>query len=653
MSFKLTPSTVGPSANMDFKKFGTSVVTLAFIPAMLAVIRVWLEYPIYRASVRLSVSVFFLSAIVILLNLFAWSKFESTARSAVNGMASFFYKKRFLSLLLSLFVADLFFYLALQGGVFQPILEKVSIRLFLFLLLSFFIGWIIGMGFGISNWNAFSLSILILAMIWQILVLFPRPLDYPFSLSWSETSWYYYSSFFFDRKLYGMDIPWPFLDIGRPLLLSPAYLLPKPSLVVMRLWEFFLWIGTACLVSWSLWRRLKIKRGITSVLFILWGVLWVLLGPIYIHLSLVVAIVLLGFDRTNLFKSLFWISIASILGGVFRINWIPVPAMLGLTLYFLETPMPDGKSTGYYLKRSFWVGLVGLVVGMTSFIAYLNVSGRIDTRIGSKFSADFLWYRLLPNATLSTGIILGAILVSTGLLIAIYFSSRELKIAFLRRSLLTIMMLILFAGGSFASTKIGGGNNLHNLDAYLAMLMIWGSYALTGTILAEQRGYKYIPPQWLIVLVFITTAGWELMSTPVTKPRDTQLANSELIQLAALITETSQSGQDVLFIQNRHLITFGLISDVPLVTDFELEEIAEIAISNNTEGAEQFRNALREKRYGLIVMGIESGQLQGLTKPFAAENNAWKETVLFRVQAQYESILTLPEGGVQVYAPKP
>ena len=640
------------SANIDFEKFGTSIVTLAFIPALLAVNKVWWDSPVYRSSVKLNASVILLSIIMILLNLFTWSNFWPGMRSAIERLALFLDKKQILSLFLALIAGGIFFSLSLHDGAFKPVLEKIAVRLFLFVLFSLFIGWLIHLGYRYSIWNSYSLVVLSLAMIWQILVLFPCPLDYPFSLSWSETSWYYYASFFFDRKIYGADIPWPFLDIGRPLLLSPAYLLLKPSLKVMRLWEFFLWIGTASLVSWSLWRRLKIEIGISSALFFLWGVLWVLLGPIYIHLSLIVAIVLLGFDRNNLLKSLLWVGLASVWGGVFRINWIPVPGILGLTLYFLETPMSDDETIWHYLKRPFWLGLVGLIVGITSFVGYLSISGRIDTRIGSKFSADFLWYRLLPNATLSTGIILGAMIVSAGLLLIIFFSSRKLEIASLRRFLLSTMMLILFAGGSFASTKIGGGNNLHNLDAYLSMLMIWGSYAIAGKIPTEIKDKKYLPPQWLIVIVFLTTAGWEFMSTPVTKLHDTELANSELRQLAVLVTETSQSGQDVLFINNRHLLTFGLIPNVKLVTDFELEEITEIAISNDTAGAEQFKNALREKRYGLIVMRVESGQIQDLTKPFAAENNAWKETVLFRVQSQYKSILVLPESGVQIYAPK-
>ena len=51
---------------------------------------------------------------------------------------------------------------------------------------------------------------------------------------------------------------------------------------------------------------------------------------------------------------------------------------------------------------------------------------------------------------------------------------------------LAVPLLVLLAGGLVVSTKIGGGADVHNLDAYMAMLLFitsalfWGQYAPAG-----------------------------------------------------------------------------------------------------------------------------------------------------------------------------
>ena len=636
----------------DFWKFSISILTLVATFALFSTWQGMLEKPVFMQSIKVKVFFIFTLIPLFLLNILIWKKQNHKIFITLEKRLS---KRKFIPFILSAFALISFFILLVGNQGFKPLLERYFVRIFFLLITSLFIAKLLQIATHSSIWSTFSISLLGTALIWQILVLFPYPLNFPFSLNWSETSWYYYASFFFDRKLYGVDIPWPFLDIGRPLLLSLAYLLPRPSLALMRLWQFFLWVGTAFLVTWLLWRRLKPLSKTFSLIFFLWGILWVLLGPVYIHLSLAVALILWGFDSKKLGKTLFWVGIASLWAGILRINWIPVPVILGLTLYLLEKPLSDNETWYPYISRPLIIGIVGLASAITSFLLYLNISGRTDTRIASKFSADFLWDRLFPNATLATGILPGALLVSAGLLGIIYLSWRQLNYHSLRFFLLTTMLAILFIGGSFASTKIGGGDNLHNLDAYLVMLMIWGSYAFTGKIKSEKtepspnsRLFRF-----LLVGVFLTTASWEMLSTPSLSSRNIPLANEELVALNAVVQEADAEGKSVLFIHNRHLLTFDLIDPLPLVTEYELEELTEIAISNDAIRAEEFRDALREKRYGLIVTRIENGVIQDSDRAFAAENNAWVEQIFFRLENQYEKVLILPESGVAVYAPKP
>jgi hypothetical protein len=45
---------------------------------------------------------------------------------------------------------------------------------------------------------------------------------------------------------------------------------------------------------------------------------------------------------------------------------------------------------------------------------------------------------------------------------------------------LAAILSVLFLGGIIVSTKIGGGSNLHNLDAYLVVLWVIGGYVFSG-----------------------------------------------------------------------------------------------------------------------------------------------------------------------------
>ena len=638
--------------SLPFWRFAALCADLLALAAGVSVGLLLRQETHFIGSIKLKAAVGAVLLVLVFFNILVWKKGKLEQIELVQQWGQ---GKRLFSLLLLLFITVSLFFLLIGVEEFRPILTLYFVRAFFFFSAALLLTIILNAHYEHSDWVNFAIAWLGLAVIWALLAYIPLQPSYPFSKSWAETSWFYYASFFYDQKLYGADIPWPFLDIGRPFLLSFAYLLPKPSLAVMRIWQSTLWVGTALLVAWRLSKRLNLTGKTARILYILWGFLWVLLGPIYMHLALVVVIVLWGFDSKRLGKSLFWVGIASIAGGIFRINWMPVPAILGLTLYFLENPIPANKKTLAYLRKPFWIGLTGVGVGVASFLLYAQLSGRADTRITSKFTATFLWERLLPNATLSTGLLFGILFVSAGLLGGIYFVWRQTGYHRLRFGLLAAMLAILFVGGTVASAKIGGGNNLHNYDAYLSMLMVWGSYAFAGCIQSEKTEPSQNPRALRLFLlsVVLTTVFWSILPARAFQLHDLETAKKELAQLNEFLQHADKAGERVLMIYSRHLLTFDLIESIELLPEYELEELTEIAISNNAAAAEAFRKSLVGREYDLIVTRVERDVIQGDDKPFAAENNAWVRTVSARLLNQYELVFYLPESGISIYAPKP
>ncbi len=58
----------------------------------------------------------------------------------------------------------------------------------------------------------------------------------------------------------------------------------------------------------------------------------------------------------------------------------------------------------------------------------------------------------------------------------------ERRVHWLRWLGLAGELLVLFVGGLIVSVKIGGGSNLHNMDAYLVLLLIIGVHFYLGRV---------------------------------------------------------------------------------------------------------------------------------------------------------------------------
>lgn len=633
-------------------RLGTIIVSALSIPALFQVWKI-AKTTGNEGSIKFLAGLVFALVGVLLLNLITWSKLSHFIdQITIKGKRTITFRGLFVflfSILIILISIILDRSISLQNYLVR-ILDAFWMRAMLLTVGFFLLDWIFLFLFQTQPWKTLGLIVVITSSLWQILSYFPASLNFPFSLDWSEISWYYYASFFSSKTLYGVPITWPFLDIGKPLLLSAVYLLPNSPLWLMRIWQFILWIGIPMLVAFVFHRRIKPSPEV-SVFVLLWIFLWMLLGPVYFHLGLGVAIVLLKFDRNKQWKSILWVGLASLWTGVMRINWIPVPAMLALALYFLETPKPLLTSLVQYLKWPALLAITSVLAGLFGFIGYTLISGRADTRLGSKLSAPFLWFRLWPNETLQTGIVLGALLVSIGVLVCIYISWKSLRYAPIRFALIGIMLGILFAGGVFASAKIGGGNNLHNLDAFLVLLMVWGVYAMTNRILSEHPERHFVVPDWLLAVICMVPALWSMQGVLDFQRRDVVAAQNDLVQIREIVQMHADQGEPVLFISQRHLLTFGMIPDVPVVQEYELLELMEMAMSENRTYLQKFQNDLKSHQFGLVIMNYETGEYQEPSESFANENNAWMRNVYLPLMEYYNPLLTLQKSGVVIYTP--
>ena len=554
------------------------------------------------------------------------------------------------------------------------LLANIPIRLGIFCLISLGGAFLFRQTWPRQGWSAALLiTTLGYATAYKLASFIPDISSYPFSLAWSEASRYYYASLWLSKQVYGLSVPPSVLHPSRYLLQSIPFLIPNSSLWFSRFWQVILWVTTASITSWLLVRKLDLsarsKPLVVSLSMTLLGFLFLFQGPVYYHLLFMVILILLGYDSNHFWRTLLVVLIASLWAGISRVNWLPVPGLLVSALYLMEVKAKGNPVWRYLYPPAIWV-LVGTGVAYASQQAYQLWSGNPQAWFGSSFTSNLLWYRLLPNQTFPLGILPSALLVSLpfiGLMIMRLISHWQ-EFHLIRILGLAAILGVLFVGGVIVSVKIGGGSNLHNLDAYLTLLFVIGSYVFFNRFQPDQPAQPYeniqsrlssasstlfrisegifIAAALVIPVYFTLTTGGQLpkRNFPVAQAA-LQTINTETQQVV------NRSGE-VLFISQRHLLTFNYVQNIPLIPEYELVFLMEMAMSNNTAYMDAFKADVSNQRFAMIVSEPLVIQYQGRSHSFGEENDAWVARVSEPVLCYYEPAIKLDSVGLVLYTPR-
>jgi len=480
-----------------------------------------------------------------------------------------------------------------------------------------------------------------------------------FSLGWSEGSRIYNASLFFSEKLYGQKLPLPVLHPSRYLMQSLPFLFDIDSIFVHRLWQVLLWIGMTGWASWLFAK--KVSAGLKVPLFWVstFCFLFFFQGAVYYHLMVCVILVLIGYRKEKPLRTLLFVLLASLWAGISRINWIPVPALLAVSLYIIDTPF-DGKDWFGYLKLPFLWSVVGAAAAFGSKQFYQVISGEAPEIFDSAFSSKLLWSRLLPNATYSLGILPAILVVCLPLLILTFLYVREnmvSKVHWLRWLSLLGILAVFFGGGVLVSLKIGGGGDLHNLDAFLVFFLLITLSLLSGRMfldndatLSNKIELQRIPaillmfvclvPVWF---AFMRSGTWLVQRNP-----DEKVKLQQIQQAFDIINETPGP---ILLVTERQLVTIGAVHGVEMLPEYEKVFLMEMAMGNNQKYLQEFYTVLDEHHYRAILMEPISTNIQLSWKSFAEENNSYVRNVILPMLMDYQLALSWDDGGINLMIP--
>ncbi len=503
--------------------------------------------------------------------------------------------------------------------------------------------------------NALITIILSQTTLHLLLSYWSQVTSYPFAMGWSETSRYYFPSLFVSQEVYGQKFPFPILHPTLHLLLTPPYLFHAP-LWFHRFWQVALRYILIATVVPAMLKRISIPDKKLRWLVAAWIFLFLFMGPIYLHLTIPVILILFGFTLHDDRRNWFVILIASAYCGWSRVNWYPVPAMLAAVLYILEAPF-RGKNIWQYLwKPALW-GIVGTLTAFVFQRLYISISGVADSRyFYTSISSSLLWYRLLPNATYPPGLLLAVAFASLPMWLVIYFVLRSHKEVFhpLRIGLLLSALLVLFIGGLIVSLKIGGGADIHNMDAYFVVLLIIFMYLVFANYRREDGDVDQ-PMQlhWLTVIALLIPIVWFL-----TQPNigfvtyNTQRTQAVLEALQQRVDQVNAQGGEILFITQRQLISMNMLHGVKLIPEYEREDLMEMAMSNNEEYLDRFKTDLQNQRFALIIVDPLKYKLVGKSYPFGDENNVWVSRAMKPILCNYQQDTIFAQDDIALYVPQ-
>jgi hypothetical protein len=201
---------------------------------------------------------------------------------------------------------------------------------------------------------------------------------------------------------------------------------------------------------------------------------------------------------------------------------------------------------------------------------------------------------------------------------------------------------------------VGGGNNLHNLDAFLVFMAVILVYSIFGRVSFEPEIANQSPKPvwWLLAILVSIPVLMTVKSGGLSGYPGTQVNQMNINKIQVLI---DQAGPDanILFMNDRQLVSFHTLKVAKFEPEYEKVTLIEMVMSNNRPYMDRFYQDLHNHRFALIITIPMNSKLQDPSFAFAEENNEWVSQVEIPVKTDYHRIASFPENSLEVYAPNP
>jgi hypothetical protein len=297
------------------------------------------------------------------------------------------------------------------------------------------------------------------------------------------------------------------------------------------------------------------------------------------------------------------------------------------------------------VKPAVYLG-IGTLFAIGTNLAYIRFSGNPVDQFTSSFSSSLLWYRLFPNSTFLPGILFASLFIIVPMMITLHWRTRSggMSLESLQLVGVSASLLVLYIGGLLVSVKIGGGSNLHNLDALWAVFLVVFLLGSLGTrALAAERSWDFQMPvtAWVkasLLLTILAPIWFSLNTFDVFQTTVWSRVEKSLHRLQASLKQVTDSGGEVLLISERHLLTFHQLGETPLVPEYERVFLMEMVMSGNRVYLDRFHADIRNQRFAIILNEPLYLGVKGSPARFGEENDAWVREVSTPLLCYYKPL---------------
>lgn len=483
-------------------------------------------------------------------------------------------------------------------------------------------------------------------------------IDFPLSLSWSEGNRLYDFSLVFGQSLYNYDgrIANPYGSPGRYGLWGILFLWKGLPIWAHRLWNLILLTLPVVIFAALITRKLKpapLRYGMLLWISLFLTII-VPLHPPFMVVSLIIA--LSAFDESPVRRGVI-LGIAALYAGISRLTWIFAPvaagALIDLLLYY---PKREG-SWWRRLLPSAGFAIAALVAGLIPTLeTYLSMAE--GTSLTS--SQPLLWYRLFPNSILGMGVLFLALMHTLPLLIIVawWVMSGRWQLDWVQKLAVIGALSGFFAAGLVISTKIGGGGDLHNLDLFVLTLIL---VVVLGLMSLNGREGLFDRNPWALGMVLYMMIHIVYPFTPLSRdsahhpyldlPNQNQV--NETLSLIRLETSKLKDEGEILFMDQRQLLTFGYVDPIPFVPEYEKKYMMDQAMGSNAQYFKPYYQDLANRRFSLIVTeNLKTNIVGDSGVPFSEESDAWVKWVSIPTLCFYEPIYTSRRTNVVLLIPR-
>jgi hypothetical protein len=336
-----------------------------------------------------------------------------------------------------------------------------------------------------------------------------------------------------------------------------------------------------------------------------------------------------------------------------------MPAFVAILLYLFTEPF-QGKKPWKYMRWPLGYLVMGGLTSFGTYLFFIKATGYVIPFLDPRMHYAYFLYKLWPNNNF-TGLLPGIILLCLPVLSVVLYAiwKYDNQVHWIRLSAIAGILILFFAGSSLVSIRAGGGYDLHNYDSILSLMFMCACFFGLEAVARDRPlhlGKAVLTNYGLLfclMAVSILFAYHPAQPTPLSKINQSA---ATIRQINAFIDTHAQADHPVLFIDERQLLVYRMITKAQIYVPYDKIELMEMAMARNSEYSQKFAADIKNKKFSLIISEVLPKWLKPFNKnkfdPDWYENNVWVKVVSTPVLTYYAPIYVNQDLGFAIYAPK-